>query len=307
MSIVVGYSPDEHGKAALPLAVMLARSSGMGLAVCSIVRRPWPASLAPRDDPEGLEVRAAAVLDRARASVPDDVRAEFVVSTARSVPAGLLSVARKREARMLVVGSSSDGRFGRIALGSTTDRLLHSADLPVTVTPRGYVCTGEGTLKRITLAYGGSQQADRLAVAAAGVASRFDVELRLASFMVAPQTEFTMTLGTEGEGGVLQEWRTEMQAALQEAVEEIGTLPEAPVRVETAIGDGATWDEALEDLDWLQEELLVIGSSAVAPVARVFLGSRATKILRQSPVPVVLMPRERAEELAEEAEEEATA
>ncbi|MFP5345406.1 MAG: universal stress protein [Actinomycetes bacterium] len=307
MTIVVGYSPDEHGKAALPLAVMLARSSGYGLVACSVIRRPWPASLAPREDTQGLEAQASAALDRARQGVPDDVRAEFVVSRARSVPAGLLSVAGKRQARMLVVGSSSDGRFGRIALGSTTDRLLHSADLPVTVTPRGYACTGEGAVKRITLAYGGSEQADRLAVAAAGVAVRFGVGLRLASFMVGTRADYTMTLGTEGEAGVLQEWRTEMRAALQEAVEEIGGLPEAPSQVHTAIGEGGSWDEALEDLDWLPEELLVIGSSAVAPVARVFLGSRATKILRQSPVPVVLMPRERAEELAEEAEEETTA
>jgi hypothetical protein len=36
-------------------------------------------------------------------------------------------------------------------------------------------------------------------------------------------------------------------------------------------------------------------------VAQVFLGSRATKILRHSPVPVVVVPRERADVLAQRA------
>ena len=37
--------------------------------------------------------------------------------------------------------------------------------------------------------------------------------------------------------------------------------------------------------------MLVVGSSSIGPVARVFLGSRADKIVRHSPVPVVLVPR----------------
>ena len=46
----------------------------------------------------------------------------------------------------------------------------------------------------------------------------------------------------------------------------------------------------------------MVGSSSVGPIARVFLGSRATKIIQHSPVPVVLVPRGRAAELAEEAQ-----
>jgi nucleotide-binding universal stress UspA family protein len=47
--------------------------------------------------------------------------------------------------------------------------------------------------------------------------------------------------------------------------------------------------------------VLVVGSSELGPVAQVFLGSRASKIVRHSPVPVVVVPRARAEELAERA------
>ncbi len=48
-------------------------------------------------------------------------------------------------------------------------------------------------------------------------------------------------------------------------------------------------------------DVLAVGSSSLGPVARVFLGSRASKIIRHSSVPVVVVPRHAAEELVEEA------
>ena len=47
--------------------------------------------------------------------------------------------------------------------------------------------------------------------------------------------------------------------------------------------------------------MLVVGSSSIGPVARVFLGSRSSKIVQHSPVPVVVVPRGRAAELADDA------
>ena len=64
------------------------------------------------------------------------------------------------------------------------------------------------------------------------------------------------------------------------------------------IGSGPTWAEAIDDVGWDPGDVLVVGSSDLGPVARVFIGSRATKILRHSPVPVLVVPRNRAEKLA---------
>src|ERR687891_707816 len=49
-------------------------------------------------------------------------------------------------------------------------------------------------------------------------------------------------------------------------------------------------EDALHSLPWEEGEVLVVGSSRLGPVARVFLGSNSTKILRSSPVPVVVIP-----------------
>ncbi len=54
---------------------------------------------------------------------------------------------------------------------------------------------------------------------------------------------------------------------------------------------GRDWEDALDSLPWEEGELLVVGSSRLGPVARVFLGSNSTKIMRGSPVPVLVVPR----------------
>jgi hypothetical protein len=62
-----------------------------------------------------------------------------------------------------------------------------------------------------------------------------------------------------------------------------------------------TWEAAPDDIVWSDRDVLVVGSSELGPIAQVFIGSRASKIVRHSPVPVFVLPRARAEELAEEA------
>ena len=56
----------------------------------------------------------------------------------------------------------------------------------------------------------------------------------------------------------------------------------------------------MDELEWEPGEVLVVGSSRVGQLARVFLGSGAIKIVRYSPVPVVVVPGSVAAEIADE-------
>jgi nucleotide-binding universal stress UspA family protein len=98
---------------------------------------------------------------------------------------------------------------------------------------------------------------------------------------------------------VLEEWMETLRATVREALEQVKELDRQPPEIETVIGRGESWGEALEDVEWVDGDVLVIGSSALGPLAQVFLGSRATKVVRHSPVPVVVVPRGTAEELVE--------
>ena len=133
MTMIVGYAPDERGKTALHLASMLARSAGDELVVCSVVPAPWVPGMA-RIDAEyrkQLDEIADQALEVARRNLPGDVPARFVRHSARSAPAGLLELAKQYDAGMIVLGSSSAGVFGHIALGSVTDRLVHSSPVAI--------------------------------------------------------------------------------------------------------------------------------------------------------------------------------
>jgi nucleotide-binding universal stress UspA family protein len=300
MTIVAGYAPDERGRAGLELAATLARSAGEDLVVCVVVPAPWVPGMA-RIDAEYqafLDDRAHRALDHARADLPSDVAAAYAVHSARSAPSGLLEVAEQHDATAIVLGSSTSGVFGHIALGSVTGRLLHSSPYPVALATRGFRSGPDGKVTRVTVAYGGSEQADDLVVAAAVVASRMAASLRLASFAVTPRPPYTAGVGRLADDARIGEWAASMQAAAQKALQQAKDLHPVPQPLEVVVGYGEDWDEALDDIEWRDGDVLTVGSSAVGPAAQVFLGSRAGKIVRHSPVPVVVVPRAAAQELA---------
>jgi nucleotide-binding universal stress UspA family protein len=108
-------------------------------------------------------------------------------------------------------------------------------------------------------------------------------------FAVHPRAPYTSGVGREADDSVVVQWIEEGGAAVREVL---------PDDAECVVGVGEDWAEAIDDIPWKDREVLVVGSSSIGPIARVFLGSRATKIIRHSPVPVVVVPRARAEELA---------
>jgi nucleotide-binding universal stress UspA family protein len=301
MTMLVAFDPDGHGRAVLHLAAMLARSAGDDLLVCAVIPEPWPPSPARVDAEyrEYLEGVAKAALDGARARLPADIEVEVELHHARSAPAGLLDAAQRHDASVIVAGSAVAGGSGHVSLGSTTGRLLHSSPLPVALAPHGFRTRPDARVQRVTAAFGGS--AEDLVVGAAGVAARVGASLRIASFAVRPHAPYTAGVGTEADDSMVAEWAHDIRAAAGAVLDEVAELPEVPRELEAVIGRGRSWDEALEDVEWEDGDVLVVGSSSMGPIAHVFLGSRANKIVRHSPVPVVVVPRGVAEELADEA------
>ena len=119
MSVVVGYSPEARGRGGLELAAMLARSSGDQLVVCCVVPDRWETPSMARVDKEYadyLKGLAGAALADAKEILGEDVGAEYVVRTGRSVPTALINEAEARDARVLVLGSSSHGSWGHLSL-----------------------------------------------------------------------------------------------------------------------------------------------------------------------------------------------
>jgi nucleotide-binding universal stress UspA family protein len=301
MTMLVAVAPDGHGRAVLHLGAMLARSASDDLLLCAVVPVSWPPSPARVDAEyqEALDRAASDALEAARSRLPDDLSVATVVHRARSTPAGLLEIAEQRGASLIVAGSSASGGPGSVSLGSATSRLLHSSPLPVALAPRGFRCPPDGRVSRVTAAFGGS--GEDLVVGAAGVAARVGASLRLASFAVRPRAPFTVSVGREADDSALAAWVADISAAQQEVLARVHDLPSVPDECDAVVGRGENWEDALEDVEWADGDVLVVGSSSIGPLARVFLGSRSAKIVQHAPVPVVVVPRGVVAELAGDA------
>ena len=125
------------------------------------------------------------------------------------------------------------------------------------------------------------------------MAAASGASLRIASFAVWARPAYTTAAGHRLRGRrCSHEWTADHGRAAHEArSRQVEGLPASRRHVETVIGRGTSWAEAIDDVGWDEGDVLVVGSSDLGPVAQVFLGSRATKILRHSPVPVVVVPR----------------
>ena len=295
MTLLVGLAPDERGGGALALGALLARATAEDLVVSTVAPHGWDVPSLARVDAEytaHLAAQARDALAAARERLGADIRARFEERSARSVPAGILDAVRATNAALVVLGSSTHGAVGRIALGSVTDRLAHSAHVPVALAPRGYRPRPGSVVRRLTYAYDGAPGIEPAVLAVAALAMRIGATLRLASFGVRPQGMVTPGVDANTEDQILAAWRSETADAQDLVREQLTKASTVPLPVETVIGTGLGWSAALEGVEWGEDDIMVLGSSGEGPLSRVFIGSRATKIITRTSVPVLVVPRE---------------
>ncbi|OLP01757.1 universal stress protein [Mycolicibacterium porcinum] len=292
MTVVVGYLAGKGGASALHLAVGAARTLNTSLAVATVVPRPWLTPSPARVDAEYAEYAAqlaASSAEQARqhvAALDDRLDVSFHKFAHRSVSGGLLEAVAELDAELLVLGSASEGQLGQVVVGSTADRLLHSCPVPLAISPRGYRRPKSGALARITCAYPGTPESVSVVQRVTELSRRLDTPMRMVTFAVRGRNMYPPTVGLHAEDAILQEWAKQAQQAMTRLKDDriIGDA------VELQVVTGNDWSEALDAVDWLDGEILAIGTSPGGAVARVFLGSHGSKILRHSPVPVLVLP-----------------
>ncbi|MGB3323507.1 MAG: universal stress protein [Mycolicibacterium fortuitum] len=290
MTILAAFSASRHSSAPLNLAIQIARTTGEQVIAAAVVERSW----ATRDDMvEGeylayVRGQATQALQRAVSVLPVDLDVTPMVHESTSIPTGLIELSDTHRATMVCVGSSSSGMLGRVALGSVTERLVHTARVPVAFAPRGYA-QNDGRISRLTAAYGGEADVNGLIPATAELAASWSAKLRIVSFTVRNTAAFAGTIETSAEELVVQQWSRRTIAEITKQLKAIRDRMAVP-DVDVVVGAGHDWNAAVQSIGWDTGDMLVLGSGAAAPSAQVFLGSAAGKILRRSPVPVMIAP-----------------
>ena len=290
MTIIAGISASRQGTAPLNLAAQISRWTGDKVVAAAIMERPWP----PKDDPVEQEyLRLCHLAGRAVHSTNGRQAAGRTRHLGRRAPISLYpnrfdGSGRRDGADLVVVGSSSSGLLGRVALGSVTDRLVHTAAVPVAIAPRGYpLCPDPDTAA--DRSYGGQADVGGLIRAApswppSGLAITDRVVHGAADEGVRRLDR------ASAEDLVIQQWSRRTFEEITKQLNEFATASSVP-DVEVVVGTGHDWREAVEDVSWETGDMLLLGSGAAGQTAQVFLGSAASKILRHAPVPVMIMPR----------------
>lgn len=280
MRYVVGYTPNDRGADAVALASALARAQGAHLDLVHVVDRNTPyVALNPQGNRVSVAEQSVLTAERqGLALVPEGLQARFHVRQADSFAAGLIDAALEYRAGLIVVGAARNGLFKRYSIGSVANALLHASPVPVALAPRGYRRTDP--VSRLTLAVGRRTGAEAAIDVAIQSAERRGVPLRLVSLV---------ELDAEGDSGEnVNAAHVHANTVLTAAA---ARLPEGH-RVSVEVAHGRTIEEAIDDLDWDDAEILIVGSSRLAEKNKLFLGSTANKVLRALPVPMVVVPRD---------------
>ena len=291
MTVVVGYRAGEVGLSGLHLGVRIARTRGTSLTVATIVHQPWLTRSLARVDAEderwadSLAAESAKEAARFLETVADGLEVAYLHRAHGSVAGGLLEVVHEVDADVLVLGSLPSGGSGHVLIGSTADWLLHASSVPVAISPSEYR-SHEGKLTRLTCAYSATPDTIDVVKRCFEFGRRFGVPMRVITFAVRGKTMYPPEVGLEVEDEVLQAWASQARDVL-EGLKTDGIVSED---VALQVVTGRSWQEALAKADWQDGEILALGTRPRGDIRRVFLGSRSAKIIRESPVPVLVLP-----------------
>jgi nucleotide-binding universal stress UspA family protein len=277
VTLVVGHPADleDRGGGHLRLAVALARTSGDDVVVATVTARGFPDPRADREYrlwvTDLVRSRQGRAVHDLRAAGVAEVRT--VAVEAPSVPAGLVTVVEQVGGSLLVLGRE----------GAVPEHLLHSSPVPLALAARAG--SPGPRVTRLTCTWAGTDRSRAALTWARRTAAAWDVPLRLVTFAPERDPMLPSETGLHVEREVSAAWARQAQAELERVAAE---LPGPP---ETGVARGAGWPGAVAAAGWSDGDLLVVGSSRLGPLARVFLGSTATRIVRAAPVPVVVVPR----------------
>ncbi|WP_158607620.1 universal stress protein [Flexivirga caeni] len=295
MTTIVAYRSGSGGREALRLGALWARSASSKLLVVSAFAA----------DDEGvptidihyrdiLREQLSEAMADAKSRAPEGVDVEFRIQDGHSIPSALTQLGEQESADLIVVGNSAHGMLGRVSLGSVANHLVHSSPVPIALAPRGFRTSRNDRVTRVVAAFGGQASKSGLVLAAAGICAQTGAELQLAAFVVQPRSATPESM---------QALTRDIHDKAQEVLTVVKALPNAPKVADTIVRTGESWTDAVEGLEWETGDVLVVGSSDMSTGRRVFLGSNGMRIVRASPVPVIVVPRAAVDTLAERAAE----
>ena len=291
MTVLAAYDPQSLDRAPVRFAATAARFANVPLVIASV-----RAGLTPERCifdglvGEGLEpLRTDLETDYGIAVRTRVVRASTPMGVARA----LQRVIDAEHASLAVVGSTTRGVVGRVAPGTTAQRVINGCACPVVVVPHGH--DPPPRLSVIGVGFVPTPEGHRALRAAAAVAQMAGADLRVVT-VVKPG------LGTDASAGpardTVERSRAHVEATLTDAIAEL--THDVKADGEVMVDDPA---DALLSVS-SNVDLLVMGSRGYGPGLAVLLGGVSRRVTMAARCPVLVMPRGSTSSLAGWAETE---
>ncbi len=277
-AIVVGYADTPACNVALSCASDLARRASAAVHVVSAEpvfaafggfgwSAPYDASRPIRERLELWTARALESID-----APDKKGHARLGATHRE----LTDVAEETDAGLIVVGSREHSGMERFMIGSTADRLVRTAPVPVLLA-RTPTCG-----QRIVAAADDSEFGRHAVRVACRIAAATGGSVRCVHAAVPP-TDWP-DARYEPDVFVMR-----MENLLEEFVKQTaGELP--PERLSWIVRLGDPKEEVLGEAERESADLIVVGTHGRNFVTRALLGSVSLRIQREAPVSVLVVP-----------------
>lgn len=199
-------------------------------------------------------------------------------------PAAVLGHAACDAGCLLVVGPTHRGPAGAALLGTTAQRVLHGARIPVLVL-RGELPPAPRVLFCVDVA----------SPHAADTVERGLAAVEALSPGAAAEARVLLVVGLEVDlpiPGLHDRLAAAARERLDAFVAELGELPKG-LRVEGRVRTGAPAREAVAEAAEWPAELVVVGSHGRGGAARALLGSVAEAVVRDAPCSVLVVPSPR--------------
>jgi nucleotide-binding universal stress UspA family protein len=213
------------------------------------------------------------------------------LEVARGNPAvEILRVAAEQGVELIAMTTHGRGALGRWVFGSVADRVARSSPVPVLLVRPSEGEPRSVTIGRLVVPLDGSALAEEALPTARALATRLGVPIHLIT-VIDVMRLIPSELGpvVAFDAGVYEETLSQLDAsaaALLAAVSE--DLEREGLHTSSEVAHGSPFMTIAEAVD--DGDLLVMTSHGRSGVQRWLLGSVAEKLVREAPVPVVLVP-----------------
>ena len=282
--ILVGLDPKRGDLAPLTLGAAIARLTGAPLiALAAYLHDPITNAVAGGMVEEDVRNEALRTLE----AQTEGTDADLLVSGGPSPARVLHDTAVRLDAAMIVVGSTTKGPLGRVAPGTTAERLLHGAPCAVVLATTRCGIGASWEPRRVGVGFVDLVDGHAALRAAAALAHDAGGTLHAMTAIEPLEWGESAVIAPYRSDGRLETPRAAAQRALDDALDRL--QPEVRASSEVMIARAA---DALIELS-RHVDLLVCGSRGHGPLGSVLLGGVSRRLIHRAACPVIVVPRGR--------------